>query len=78
MDKTTVVISRQWASPEIRIDLNNTEIKMTMPMSQYLESLVLALGNPTLLVTSEQLKKKILAAHNQIVDEMKSSTKHAV
>lgn len=36
------------------------------------------LVNPTLLVTSEQLKKKILAAHNRIVDEMKSSAKHAV
>jgi hypothetical protein len=76
MNKERVVVSRAWRNPEIRVFASNVEVGADMDMETFLRTLVDIMGNPTMLVTRAQLLGKMLAAKDQVVEEMKRSTIH--
>lgn len=77
-DKTVVVISRQWKSPEITVRVTQEGINISMPVGEFVESLAAQVGNPTMLFTNEQLRKKMVESCNLILEEMKDASKHGV
>lgn len=78
MEKTAVVISRKWNNPKITVMVTSKEISMEVSIDQYLESLLAEMGNPTLLVTKEQLKNKLFTASAAVIQEFKGSTRFVV
>lgn len=74
--KQMVVVSRKWNNPSIQMWVNDKEIGLAMTASEFLDSLVAEVGNPTLLVTKQMLRNALEQAANKVFDEMKShSTK---
>lgn len=76
MNKETLIVSRQWNSPTIRVFMNQKEVGAEMDIKEFLEALVVNVGNPTLLVTKTQMLNKLNEATEAIVIEMKRATIH--
>ncbi len=76
MNKETVVVSRAWKNPEIKVFVSVTEVGAGMELETFLRTIVEEMGNPTLLVTKQQLLNKVFAAKDAVVNEMKKATIH--
>lgn len=73
-----VIVSRQWANPEITIEMSTDGISIKMDMDEYLESLVSQVTNLSITFTKATLLAKLKEGHSNIVKEMKKSTTYAV
>lgn len=69
-----IVVSRKWNSPNIELFLDSDEIGIKISVVDFLDALVIEVGNPTLLVTKNALRLKLEDATNKIVAEMKNQT----
>jgi hypothetical protein len=76
MNKEKVVVSRAWKNPEIKVFASTKEVGAEMDIEVFLRTLVEEMGNPTLLVTKQQLLSKLLLAKDAVVNEMKKATIH--
>jgi hypothetical protein len=76
MSKERVIISRKWKNPEITVYVDSEAIGARMDVEMYIDTLVDQLSNVSLIVTKEQLARKLKDAHIFVVEEMKSSTKY--
>lgn len=75
---TTVVVSRRWNNPTITIDVTADEIAIAMPIEQFLEAAALEVGNPVGILTGGQLRNKLLAAAEVVIDAMKQETRRVI
>jgi hypothetical protein len=78
MSKERVIISRRWKNPEITVYVDASELGARMDIEQYLTSLSEQVSNISLIITKEQLLRKLKDAHLLVVEEMKSSTQYIV
>ena len=78
MSKECVVISRRWKNPEIIAFVNSEELGAKMDVDSYIDSLVEQVSNISLVMTKEQLVRKLKDAHVLVAEEMKSATKHII
>lgn len=76
MSKERVVVSRKWKSPEINVYVNSEELGAKMDIDSYIDSLVDQVSNISLVMTKEQLARKLKDAHVLVAEEMKSSTQY--
>jgi hypothetical protein len=76
MAKATVVVSRKWNSPEIRVSVTQKEIAMEMDIETFLRTLSDIVGNPTFIVTKAQHLAKLTEATEQVIVEMKRASVH--
>lgn len=74
MNKEVVLISRNWDKPEIKIQVTDKGIGLEMSLSDFINSIALEIGNPTLLFTTDQLRRNLLDASNKICLENKKLT----
>jgi hypothetical protein len=58
----------------IDIWISDHEIGLEMAAEDYLRALAREIGNPTLLVTSTQLERRIREAHHRVITGMKQET----
>jgi hypothetical protein len=75
MNKHAVVISREWTNPEIRVSVTDEGIAVMMTLDRFMEAVVQEAGNPALLLTSDGLRKRLVAAAQTVVDKMKQETR---
>ena len=85
--KQVVSITRHWHSPEIQTRIESRAkghlpgmpgdsgfIEISMDLDDYLEALAAEVGNPTMLLTIDQLKKKIKFCNKTILEKMKAES----
>ena len=73
-----IIVSRQWANPEITVKMSVAEVAIEMDVDKYLESLVSQITNLSITFTKATLLAKLKEGHSNIVKEMKKSTTYAV
>ena len=78
MSKEKVVVSRKWKNPEITIFVSSEEIGARMSIDVYIDTLVQQVGSIPLMLTKDQLARKLKDAHVFVVEEMKASTQYIV
>lgn len=73
-----VTVARKWKDPtilvEVDVEINDEGIAIRVPLASFLAELVSQTGNPTLLLTTEQLRRKIFAAADSAIAKMKAET----
>lgn len=74
MKKTTVVVCRKWAHPEIEVKVCKESIEIEMKMEDFIHALCLEAKNPTLLVTVKQMEARLKEAATKVVSAMKKET----
>lgn len=74
MNKSKVVVSRQWKNPEITAFVDAQEVGASMSVAQFIESIVEQSGNPAMVMTKSQLTARLQAAAEAVIVEMKRST----
>jgi hypothetical protein len=78
MSKERVIISRKWKNPEITVYVDSESIGAHMDVESYIDTLVDQISNVSLIMSKEQLSRKLKDAHVLVVEEMKSSTQYIV
>lgn len=63
-----MVVSRLWDEPQIRVSVDDFGIAASMTLFDFLNSVFKESG------TTEEAQKAIVAATDQVVDEMKNAT----
>lgn len=74
--KEMVVVSRKWKNPEITAFVSQEQVGAKMDLQAFLGTLVEGIGNPTFYVTKAQLMAKMCDVSEQIIQEMKQSTRN--
>ena len=75
MEKHFVVISRKLQKgAQIRVDVVNGEISVSMSLQEFLDNLALEAGNPAFLVTQTGLRTRLETASVKVCDKMKQET----
>lgn len=69
-----VVITRHWHQPTIAIQITDKLIGLDMPLTDYVEALVVEMGNPATLLTQAALRKRLFAAVAVVNSKMKQET----
>jgi hypothetical protein len=77
MAKEVAVISRKWKNPQIDVFITDIEVGARMDLIPFLDALCEQVGNPTLMVTKQQLFNKLQAASVEVLREMKIATRYA-
>lgn len=77
-EKHVVLVSRLWSHPEIRVDIVNEGIGLSMKLDDFLAALVQEVGNPTLLVTKNALAVKLTQASERVTAGMKAESTRAI
>lgn len=78
MEKTAVVVKRQWGNPLIQVLVNREGINIEMPITDFIKAVGYECGNPTLLFTNNMLIQKMNIATEKVVAEMKASTRQVM
>ena len=83
MNRSTVVVSRRWSGPLIKIDVrtvdeNDTEVAVSMSLAEFLNCVCDEIGNPILKVTVAKLRKAVHDAAAEVVNGMKAETTQAM
>ena len=79
MDKTIVVVARQWKETNITHTVCYTDdaVKIECPLDEFISALMLhGLNKARLTLTGAQLEKQLRIAASAVVMEMKQSTVH--
>jgi hypothetical protein len=71
-----VIVSRQWQHPQINVFVDAKEVGAEIDLDDFLLAMLEIVGKPTYIMTREQLKKKVFAAKEEIVTELKKATVH--
>jgi hypothetical protein len=71
-----VVVSRQWNHPQITAFLDAKEVGAEIDLNDFLTAMLEIIGKPTYIMTREQLKTKVFAAKQTILEELKKATVH--
>jgi hypothetical protein len=74
MPGKTIVISRNWGNPEIKIQYLDDGIYLTMTARQFIDSIIAAMPHPLKLWTRGQHAAAIRAATDAVQEEMKAVT----
>lgn len=78
MGRAVVVVGRKWNNPEIEISVTEEEIAIKMSLKDFLHALSIEMGNPTLLVTKNALRKSMQSSSDVVVKGMKQETNRVV
>lgn len=73
-----VVISRTLKPYALRVEVWPEDIEIGMHLDEFLSSCVNEVGNPTLVVTKDQLFRKLKAAAEVVCEKMKSDITQVV
>jgi hypothetical protein len=76
--KTVLTTSRKWSNPQIESFVSSEEVGASIEIDAFLDALVESIGNPTLLVTKAKLREKLGAATQEVLKELRDSTKFVV
>lgn len=76
--KQVVLVSKKWNNPTIAVGISPDGISIQMPMTQFLDSLVANVGNPTFLLTTAALRVSLQVAADKIQQEMQAATAQAM
>lgn len=74
MDKTVVFVSRLWENPEIKIEVTDKAIGLSVNLEDFLVALGKEVGNPTFLITQQMLAGKLKSAAATVVQQMKAES----
>lgn len=78
MNRSTVVISRRWSGPMIKIDVRrtgpDTGVEVSMSLAEFLQALVQEIGNPALIMRQAALLAAANDAADRVCAGMKSET----
>ena len=74
MNKSVVVVSRQWKNPKISIDITKEGIAIAMSLDDFLQALAAEYGNPATTLTEFQHLVRLHAAAAVVTDSMKRET----
>lgn len=74
MEKHVVVVSRDWHNPQIVIDVTDTGIGVSMPLSDFITAVATEVGSPALLMTNAALLGKLTDAAAKVTAGMKQET----
>lgn len=72
---THVRISKNWHKPEITLEVTDTELEISMPLSDFIKALAVEVGRPIGILTTTQLLEKLEAAAAAVTLSMKWETK---
>ena len=83
MNRSTVVVSRRWSGPLIKIDVrtvdeNDTEVAVSMSLAEFLNCVCDEIGSPVLKITSAKLRRSVHEAADTVVTGMKAETTQAM
>lgn len=75
-----VIISRQLQPYTLRVEVwpGGQDVEVGMQLHDFVASAVKEMGNPSLIVTQEQLRKKFLEACDVVCEKMKSGVLEAM
>lgn len=74
MENYSVVVSREWHTPNIDLWVNGEHIGIRMMLPDFVKALAAEIGTPTASLTQAQLERKLLAAAERITTHMKMET----
>lgn len=74
MNKEVVLISRNWDNPEIKITVTDKGISIEMSLTDFITAVSEETGNPTLMFTTEQLRRNLQLAAGIVCTENKKLT----
>lgn len=77
-ETTTVVVSRHWNRPEIRVTLNEGRIELVASISDFMQAVVAEMGSPALLLTRSQLERAVARATIAALEKVKQASTAAV
>ena len=75
LEKTTVTVSREWHRPEIVTRVTQKDISLEIDLDDFLVALAEETGNPTLLLTKERLKTRLLECSVKVVNKIKEESR---
>lgn len=76
--RTTVIISKKWNYPAIVVEVTTEDLKLSLPLDKYMESVLRELKHPITLLTRKQLVNAVRDAMRAVEIEMKEMSKHGV
>lgn len=76
MKKETIVVSRNWNAPDIRVFVSLKEVGAEMNLYNFIDSMLEEIGSPTMMLTKKQLSDKMYEATAKLITEMKRATIH--
>ena len=76
--KMAVTVLRKWDNPEIHLHVNNTEVGVSMELSDFLNALKRELSPSIKLMTDKAFSEKFDNAVMEVIAAMKKETIHIV
>lgn len=77
-DKHVVLVSRQWANPNIAISVTAAGIGIGMALDDFVDALLAEVGSPATILTRAQLAERVKLAATRVVTGMKAETARIV
>jgi hypothetical protein len=72
--KESLVISRHWGNPEIKITVNQEKIELLTNIKDFTDALIAEIGNPLMILTRAQLKQRIENAAHVVIEKIKEAS----
>jgi len=76
--RTKIIVCRHWTHPDIEAYVFSDQVGARMELTDFVDTLAAAVGNPAMILTREQLKTRLRAACTAVSEEMKFTTKYVV
>lgn len=75
IERTAVIVSRKFEKgAPITIVVSQVSINISTPLEDFLDELVLEVGNPAFIVTQTMLRSAVQGAASRVVTSMKAET----
>lgn len=74
MNKTVVVVARQWKAAEITINVTDESIGVSTPLPNFLDALCAEIGSPAAILTQSGLRARLEHAAGAVLQKMKRET----
>lgn len=69
-----VVISRYWKEAQISLRVDNEQIKLSIPLQQFIEALCTEAGSVTFTVTEDAFRKQMRKACESVIAKVKEES----
>jgi hypothetical protein len=73
-EKATVVVSRKWRNPNIKLAVSVEGLGISMDLNEFIKAMCVECGNPALLLTVSHMEKRMIEASKKVVTEMKQES----
>jgi hypothetical protein len=75
-ERSMVVISKHWHTPEINLTVNTEGLQLAMPLDDFCKALVQEVAHPAFTLTKSGLEANLLTSMEKVISKMKEASVH--